>query len=106
MSRTCSRSVVLSLLTSLVLQIPAHASSLAGDEQASLWLHRNLGVAYFANEEFAEASRELTEAFQPLSEFTPQSAAIGYWLWKEVEPPRHVEWEATPRQAFPRKRTL
>ncbi len=49
----------------LVSSVPVFASEpLAAETGEQLWLHRNLGLAYFANDEFEEARREFSTARQ------------------------------------------
>lgn len=62
MSRSHGWAAVLILVTAVIAPQAARCSSLAGDESAGLWLHRNLGLAYFANDDFEQAARELAEA--------------------------------------------
>ncbi|MBZ0268136.1 hypothetical protein K8I85_08265, partial [bacterium] len=46
-----------------VLATTSPAAPLAPDDEGQAWLHRNLGIAYFANDAFADASRELSAAW-------------------------------------------
>jgi len=58
------------LLALLVPSVLA-AVPLSADPESNLWLHRNLGIAYFASDEFENASRELSMAWEQ----SPDSAA-------------------------------
>ena len=51
----------------------ADAGELAGSDADRLWLHRNLGAAYAANDAFEDASAELADAFS-LSPSSPADA--------------------------------
>lgn len=58
-------------LLTLLLPALVAAAPLSGDAPSNLWLHRNLGIAYFANDAFENASRELSAAW----ELAPESPA-------------------------------
>ncbi|MCA9751773.1 MAG: VCBS repeat-containing protein, partial [Gemmatimonadetes bacterium] len=61
-------------IVAVLIAAPGHAGELAPDQDDRLWLHRNLGSAYWANEDLDLAADELGSAL----ELAPESAADAF----------------------------